>query len=460
LYLNGVLLRSLSNNIVEADGTNAGYITFNSLETSNNANVVPAGVTRVLEVKATFTSSFTLGTNVFTTEIVSGTTSITAKSVTGNKDVLETVVSATTNSRQITLASVGDLSVELKITGTKADSNRYVLAGSQTPAGKYMGELVFTTQNEPIKVTELRLADGGSATSGDVKEVKLVDGAGVVKATKAPAANGDVVFDPLNLVFPADQATSLYIVAVFNGMNVDGDPSSTSTYGHVLQYHINATSGVVAQGDESGIDTGIVLDANGTLVMGEWSEAAVVSKTNTVNGAVLNSITNNMADGVLTGGSQKVLGKYKFVFDNGSNRKADNTDLKAIIDNMVITVNKSSAVLVATTSAKVYIDGTTTKVTADANTCNAAGTSCSFTWNADTLQGLADGGAVDGEVTLVIVGDVTTTTAEYLSTSLADLDGSGSNDDFQYIGDGLAATAGLSNMYLPVTEVIGGTLSN
>jgi NifU-like protein involved in Fe-S cluster formation len=40
------------------------------------------------------------------------------------------------------------------------------------------------------------------------------------------------------------------------------------------------------------------------------------------------------------------------------------------------------------------------------------------------------------------------------------LNESGDNDDIKFIGNGVAGSTALSNMWLPVTEVIGATLSN
>jgi len=457
LYLNGVLIKSLSNNIVESAIGTPGSITFNSLITTGNANVVPAGKTVNLIAKATFASTLT-STAAFSLELHSSTTSIVARSVTGNEAVAENVTNVGTGSRTVTVAEKGTLKVELLTTNAKADKNTYILAGLASASDRYLAELKFTAANEPIIVQELRLENTGSSTNADVASVSLVDVNGVVKATEIPEVDGDVVFDPLNIEMPADQATSLFISITTRGINVDGDPSSTATHADTMIYNINATNGVVAQGKDSGETITLAVDTNGTVATGEWSAASVKSKTDTITGAVLNSISNTMTDGTLTGGAGKIIGKYTFVFNNGSNRTSDNTELKAIMDKLVITVNKSSAVVL--TSVKAYIDGTTTKVTADTlATLGGGNTTGTATWDAGTLQALASSGKVDGSVTLIITADVTTTSSEYIQTSIADLNGTG-GDDFNYIGDGQAAGTPFTNMYLGVDEVIGATLSN
>jgi hypothetical protein len=458
LYLDGKLLKSVSNGIVEFSGATEGTINFNSLSAVNNANVIEAGATENLVVKATFASTLA-STQAFTLQNAdaTGLADVIARSLTGNK-VVTVAGSITGGSRQITLAAAGDLKVELLTTDTKADENSFLLAGSENSSSRYMGEVKFTTKNEPVKVTRLVLTDiGATASSTDIKEVKLVkyvSGVPTVVATKLAEANGDVVFDPFNVVFAADQATSLFIVAVAKGMNVDGDSSSTAVYGDVLQYKI---TDVVANGDNSGE---IITMADGSAGWGEW-DSSQSSNVDVITGSTLNSITNPMSDGTLTGGTGKIIGKYTFTFDNGSNRDASNNEMKAIMDKLVITWSKSTNVAIAAGSVKTYIEGTATKVAADSWTGTSTGTTAgTATWNAATLQGLSGLGAVDGAVTLVVVADVTPSTdlGEFLQTSIADLNGAG-GDDFNFIGDGTVGHAALTNMYLPVTEVLGATLS-
>ncbi|MDD4151868.1 MAG: hypothetical protein PHR68_04600, partial [Candidatus Gracilibacteria bacterium] len=438
LYLDGKLLKSISNSIAEgtADPTK-GSITFNSLITTDDANVIPAGATATLEVKASFASTLS-GTGFDLTS----DTEIIARTVSDNTVITETLANVAVGSRAITVANKGTLKVELLTSSIKADNDALLLAGSVSPTDKYLGELKFTTANEAIKVTELRLLSDGSDLSSDVAEVYLVDSTGAIKATKIPDADGNVVFTNLTLTFPADQATSYFIAIKAKGMNVDGDATSMATQGRTVQYHINpAANGILAQGVESGLDVALAVSADATIDAGEWSEATTLTKTAVISGAVLNSVTNALSDGTLQGGTAKIIGKYTLVFENGANRTATNEELKAILSGLTVTVSKSADVALA--AAKIYReDAPATIVAADATTV----------WNAGTLTGLADGGKVDGSVTLVITADVTTTAAdgEYLQTSLAAV-----NTDLDYTVNGVA----VANNYLSVTSVEGGTLS-
>jgi hypothetical protein len=457
LYLNGKLIKSVSNQIVESTNAAKGYITFNSLITTDSANVIKAGTTVTLEAKATFASSLT---NVASFSLTCAATgSVVARDASDNTTFTITLENATTGSRTVTASTQGTMKVELLTTNSKADNDSLVLAGTSSPSDKYLGELKFTTANEAVNLTELRLIDGGSATSSDIAEVDLVDASGVVKASKIPSANGDVTFTNMNLTLPADQATSLFISVKFRGMNVDGDASSMATQGDAVVYHISgAANGIVAKGADSQLPITLVTNPGGNVDAGEWSAVGVTSKTATVTGAILNSVTNALSDGTLMGGSSKIIGKYTLVFDNGSNRTATNDELKAILDNLTITVSKSSAVVL--TAVKVQIDGTSTKVAADTlNTLGNASSTGSAVWNAGTLSnattGLTDGGKVDGSVTIVVTADVATTAAvgEYVQTSIAD------TDAVKYIGDGVAGDAVLAHNLLSTTEVDGGTLS-
>jgi len=465
LYLNDHLIKTVSNDIVESAGAVAdNTISFGSLNATYST--IAAGATVDLVVKATFASTLTLdnqqgGNNTFALEL-SLFGDATVRSATTNTLVLVNAGGATAGgSRNVTLQGVGTLQVDLLATDIKADEDTYVLAGAQTAADRYVGELKFTTANEAIKVTRLVLTatSTSNVTNADLSAVKLykyVAGVPTLVASAIPEANGDVIFDPFDVVFPADQATSLFIAVVAKGMNVDADPTSTATYNTNIVYNIDD---VDANGDNSG--TALVMTADPTPAANQYADGTVVTKTATIVGSILNSITNPMADGALTGGIGKILGKYTFVFDNGSNRNLANGELKAQFSTTTITFAKSTNVVI--TNVQAYIEGTPTKVAAtDQNAAGigATGTTAGLaSWDDNALLALSGAGAVDGTVTLVIVGTVTTSAddGEYIQTSIADINGAGT-DDIMYVGDGELGGTILQVMYLPVTEVIGATL--
>lgn len=485
VYLDGKLLKNTNGStITEATGAADGTVTFSSLNTADDANIVEAGQSETLVVKASFASSFTDATpTLFELEAGSGVDTCVARGVSNNKAVLESVKNATTASRTLTPRTVGSLAVELKTTGEKADEDTYTLMGGSTEADRYLGEVVFHTKFEDIKVIDFYLEQSGSATDSDIAEVQLVDGAGTVVVSALPDASGDVLFEDWNEVFTADQATSLYIKVVAKGDNVDGDPTSTASDNATVIYNISdsdldgdAVADVLtAEGVDTSTSITMLEDGNGgaagtndvtgaqvygtgTLEFGEWTIDSTVSKTTTLVGAKLTGVVNNLANGVLTGGSNKTIGEYKFTFDNGGNRKADNTEMKALLEQLTLTISKSNAVGVS--NVEVYIKGTPTKLggTEAAACAAAAGTSCAVTWsnaNADDLDGLAGGGEVDGEVILVIEADLTTTSSEYVQTAIANL-----GTDFGYYSSGSASGTLRTNMLLPYIDVSGATLSN
>jgi hypothetical protein len=452
LYLNGHLLKSVSNGITEGTATPTdGTITFNSLDTAYST--IAAGATVNLMVKATFASTITAAGS-FDLEMESAA-DVTTRSVTGNNLVTEDgTISGVSGT--VTTAAVGTLKVELLTADSKADEDSHLLAGSELTAGRYLAELKFTTTNEPVKVTRLRLENSGSAASDDIAAVKLVKADGTVVATQTVEADGDVLFDPFDYTFAADQATSLFVTVVARGMNVLNDASSTADYNQTIIYNIDdAATGVVAEGANSGTAITMVTNPGSTVIAGEWSEVGVVSKTATITGTVLTTITNAMTDAILTGGTAKTLGKYTFVFDNGSNRNTSNEELMAYLDAISFTVSKSASTTI--TNAYAQVEGTATKVAGDITTLGDGNTSGSIAWLTNELQGLSNSGKLDGSVTIVITGDVATsaTVGEYIQTSLADVAGAG---DVDYNGDGTTGTP-LEATYLNVSEVVGATLS-
>ncbi|MCF7860428.1 hypothetical protein K9M09_02300 [Patescibacteria group bacterium] len=455
LYLNGNLLKSVSNGIVETTGGADGYITFNSLNTAYN--VIPAGQTVSLMVKATFASTITAAGS-FDLEMESAD-DVVSRAVSSNDAVTENADGTTISgvSGTVTTATVGTIKVELLTNNGIADEDAQLLAGASLPADRYLAELKFTTTNEPIKVTKLSLDEGGTSGSDDIATVSLVTASGTVVASAIPATSGNVVFDPFDYVFPADQATSLFVQVNSKGMNVLGDASATADYGQTVVYNIPAAaSSITATGENSGTAITLAVSADGTIGAGEWSQAATTSKTATITGSLLTTIANAMDDGLLTGGTAKTLGKYTFVFDNGSNRNTSNEELMAYLDAISFTVSKSASTTI--TNAYAQIEGTATKVAGDITTLGDGNTSGSIAWLTGELQGLSGSGKLDGTVTLVITGDVTTssTVGEYVQTSLADVAGAG---DVDYIGDGLTTGTPLTATYMNVSEVIGATLS-
>ncbi|MDD2637241.1 MAG: hypothetical protein PHW82_17270, partial [Bacteroidales bacterium] len=317
LWLNGHLLRTVSNQINESTKT----ITFNSLNTSYNT--VLAGQEYVLMVKATFASN--LVASDFTLSIDSNN-DMTARSAGGSDTVVPSTTS--TDSRIVTAVEKGTLNVALVTTDTKANKDSFLLAGSRSDVGRYLGEIKFTTANEAVKVNTLTLTQAGNAESQDLKEVKLVKADDTVVATQTVSSNGDVVFDPFDITFAADETTSLFIVPVAKGMNVSGDQTATARYGKTVQYTISSAT-ITATGASSGEDITETTTGTGS------------SKTATIVGSKLNSIVNaGETTGTLSGGT-KVIGKYTFYFDNGENRNTANEALKAILATSTINISKS-----------------------------------------------------------------------------------------------------------------------
>jgi hypothetical protein len=438
LWLNGKLLKSVSNNIANGSPTTNGTITFNQLNTAhyqdknNNLsnNTIPAGQEYELVVKASFASSLTAGEFKLSIDNNSDITARTADS--NNNSVTPSVTN--TDSRLVTVADKGTLNVVLLTTDSKASRDSYVLAGSESETGRYLGEIKFTTTKEAVKVKKLQLtrAAAANASNTDVALIKLVTADGTVVASKGVEADGSVMFDPFNIVFDADKTTSLFIALEAKGINVAGDPTSTATSGKTAAYKLGT---IEAMGNVSGED--ITADTG-----------TGVSKVATIVGSKLKSITNAMTDGTLTGGAGKILGKYKFVFDNGNNQTTTNEDMKAILTSIKVTFSSTATV----TDPYLYIEGH------DANKATLTGVftgDASVTF-ADNLANLVNAAHVDGEFILVVGGAVTTAGEnQYIQTSFADLGG-----DVQYDANGDDINGILTTMLLPVTSVTGATLSN
>lgn len=430
LYLDGKLIKSVANNIVEPTSA-VGTITFNSL----SANSIDASKEVSLVVKATFSSSFS-GDTAFNL-YVAAEADITAKSATGNKAV-DITGGITGTARDVTLATVGTLKVELLTTDTNASADQYILAGATT-ASKYVGELKFTTKNEPVKVKTLTLTSLGTDGSSDIDTVRLVKADGTVVASQTVETGGDVVFDPFDITFEADKSTSLFISPLARGIN-DGTASATATQANTIKYDLSAAA-ITASGVNSGSTISMAGAASPTD--NQWDNDAV-TKIFTITGVKLNSVVNAMSNGTLSGGKQEI-GKYTLTFEHGNNRDTNNDAYKAILQNFTVTVNTTG--LDSYNNLTLRVDGTTTEVE-DSVTAGV--------WTSTELANLLNAGKVDDSVTLIITASnvqITAAANNYsIQTVISDLDGSGSDDDINFNS--------LTNMYLPYTSVTGASLHN
>ncbi len=447
---------------IASDGLAAGSITFNSLNTTNR--VLTAGVDVYLEARAVFASTVTAGT--FALEVDNATTSVVAKD-SDNTAVAESVTSITQDSRLVTLATKGTLKVEMKVTDQLSDEDTYTLAGATTGHGRYLGELVFTTTNEAIEITDLALQEYKTATGNDLAYVHLFDEDGNLVATKTTAAAGHVHFEKDDFVgdaeiLSADQATSYFIGVTTKSINAEGDDFGTASYDRGIEFSLATSTAlaafsdlstdeaVKAKGVDSGEDITIIEDTNGTLAAGEYSLGSVKSKTASTTGSILTTIVNSMSDGTLSGGNGKVVGKYTFTFDNGNNRvTSTNEALKAQLESIIVNVATSSGVLA--TNFYVYIEGDS------ANKTNADQPDANSEVTATLTEIGTDQSLVDGEVTLVVIADLSVTGSDqYIQTELDTL-----ATDFTYNGNHNSWGTNWVNARLDgISDVQGGTLSN
>ncbi len=459
LYVDGKLVKTAAGTIVEGDGTTAGYINFTSLDTTNR--VIPAGKIVTVEVKADFASTFSPA-GYITLAVTDSASSIVAQDIDSNA-VVESIKNEDTLSRNVILASAGTLKVELTKTDLKSNANTLLLAGSKITSGdKYLGKLTFTTANEPIKIKTLVLGQQGTAKADDIASVELYDKNEVLVASKAVSTLGDVNFSDLNLILSADNAHEYFIGVTAKGINVENDPTATADDSETIIFtlasstqltQLGITGGnnaVTAVGVDLGDDIDCVEDTDGTVSVGGYASWGVATSTTaTIHGAILTSITNPMSNTTLSNGQNQIIGKYKLVFQNGSNRNSDNTELKARLVSFGLTVATSSGMSLSNFQA--YIEGDAANKTDVVEDLTGVATPLFVDLDGTTED-------VDGEVTIVIEADIEGTdgTADYVQTSLADL----SSSAVVYNGNNGTSGSNVTNTLLNISEVLGAKLSN
>jgi hypothetical protein len=436
LMIDGEEVQTISNDI-EDEGAADAYVEFGDLDDYT----VPAGEAQEVLVYASFSSSFT-STGSFALE-VDADADIDAKDE-DNDDVTNKDINTNIPSRVVTLAESGSLKVELKTDDTEANDDTYLLAGSETQSGRYLGELVFTTDNEPVELETLTLnldANSNAADGSDIKYIRLYDEDGEVVAEVLPESDGDAEFEwgSDEMVLEQSNATSLFLGVVAKSINAEGDPQGTAEDGKNIRYQI---TDVEAKGDASG-DT-IDMTGAATPGMGNWDNDAY-SNTTTIAGSVLTAITSvDLDDDYLSGGITEVA-KYKFVFDNGDNR-ATTTDeaMKAQMQEIVLTVSKTAGI--TADDWRAYFEG---------DSGNTSATSSDGTIDLATIPG--DLEYVDGEVVLVIEANLSDVTEnDYFQTEINDL----ASGDFTYDSNGVDAGGTVTNPRLDITRVTGDKLTN
>ena len=274
--------------------------------------------------------------------------------------------------------------------------------------------------------------------------------------------SNEVYFDTLNIVMPADQATSYWVGVTTKTMNAEGDPEATADYGANIRFIFadaadmtqlgkSGDEAITAIGNDSGEDIDLTRDlGDATISVGEYSNATTTSATTTITGSILNSIVNDMSDGVLTAGAGKTIAKYKMVFDNGNNRTLSNEELKAQLVSLDLTISTSSQTTI--TDVQAYLESNSSDKTVAATPNSSGVVHIDFDGGFD-----GDNDLVDGTVTIVITATVggTDGTGDYVQTEINDLLGSG---DFTWSGN--HGSNDTTETRLEITEVLGATLSN
>ncbi|MBP9732051.1 MAG: hypothetical protein KBD29_01175 [Candidatus Magasanikbacteria bacterium] len=440
LYVGGTLVKSSSNSITEGADGGTGTVTFSALDIS-----IPAGQTVTVSLQADFASSLS-GTGEFALN-VSAVGDVVARTATGVVETLEagqkTFVgsSATTESREVTLATVGTLAVDMVTSDSKSNRDLYVLAGGSTPADRYIGELEFSATNEDILVEELTFWADGNATIADIASLSLVKGDGTVVKTQVFEGT-TTTFENLNYTVEEGALDSLYVKVNAQGTNVANNPASTATPGVTTSLKI---IGVEAKGVDTQTDLSMAAGLDGSPVgeTNKWDETDA-SKTATVMAVVVTNVISSMANTSLQGGVNKAIGEYLVTIDRGSNRNTNNAAYPLTLGQLVLSFSTSTALSVS--NVQVYVKGDSSdKTTAVAVSSGTA------TVNLTTLTGSNEEITADS-VTLVVEGDValTGTGTEYLQTSIANL-------GTAFTWDGGATNGG--NSLLTITEVTGAYLS-
>jgi hypothetical protein len=443
--------------VVATESKSASSISANAI-TFNGLNVVlPAGKQYTVELVANFATNFGVDDagDIFGLHIAaladvvlrtngSGTTYTL---VGGDKEFLAN--SQNTPSRNVTLADEGAIRVDMQVDDANWNRDVYVLAGGTTPAGRYLGELVFQTQDEAFEVRELVFSASGSADISDIYMIQLVDAAGNV-VLEEQFEGETTTFEDINFMVEQDTLKSLFVTVKANSINGQNDPRGTALEGATIALTLD---GAVVYGMQSREEVDLIdSDGASTPEFGEYDNEDSTN-TGTIVGTRLNSVVNGSSNGTFTPGNSRIIGSYTFTFERGMNRYASTSvngitttidgAYEANLQELVLAISTSSDVLI--TDVQAYVAGNSSDKT-DVTSTVLVGDQYVATIDLTTMD---DFSVDSGTVTIVIVagidvaaGDGTVT----ISTDILDLDG-----DFTFNG--------YSDALLKYIEVNGATFT-
>lgn len=443
LIINDSVVKTLSGSISEAAGNNT--LTFNGLNYT-----VPAGSTYTMYLQVSFASTKT-GTTAFNIEV----DTITAKD--SDSDTVS-VTEDTTSGPTVTVYGTGVLDITGSNTETDAKRDLHVTGGKTSG---FIGAFKFDARFEDVKVKDFALFVEDDANIGDsIESVELVsyDQSTVIGTTSQFASgnyDGDadtadllVTFEDLDYVVGEAGVETVYVR--FTAKEMGNGAEQTATSGEAVAFQIYGTSLDVV-GNESGntITMSGAGSPNNSNTTSEY-ENDYTSKTGTIYGVTVTSVTNDLSNGFLTNG-QSVIGKYKITVDSGNNTTSTGTATSFNFEDVVITFSYSG---IDTDGSSAGADDFYYYLASDPSTIV---TVTDFTDGATSddvdLSSLSD---FTGTDTLVIEAAQISgagAAGDYMQTRLASID----DGDFEW-GDGISTT--ILGTELSYTNVAGGTLSN
>jgi hypothetical protein len=435
LYINNVLVKSSSNQIVENGTTFTNTLTFDGFNF-----IVPAGKTYTLSVKVSFAS--TLNSSGADGDFTMAMSSITAKDA-ANKTI--TVTPDTTVGPVVTPHTSGLFDVYGSNTETGANRDLYVVGGTQSGL---IGALKFDAQREDVKVKTLVLkVNGNDTAANDLSNVLLIDSNGTTVLASSndfsvSGGNTLVTFTDWNYVV-AESGMKKVFVAVTTDQ-IGNAAEQTGTAGTDLNLMINS---VTAEGNQSG-NTITVTGANTPSVDSNSNfDNDYVTKDATNVGLNVTGLTSGLSNGVLING-QTVIGKFNIAISTGSNVTSGGEESKLVLDELTFTFNQSGITTVtAGDEINIYL-------ASDPN--NKVG----FAYD--------DG----GELVAALTGLVAISANDTLVVEAANMTGAGDAGDYVQVKLDWGTTAAnfswddsisgppYEGLRLPYSSVVSGTLSN
>lgn len=270
---------------------------------------------------------------------------------TANDGVL--VAGTLRSARTITIVGQGILYVSTDNTDSKTDADIYAVAGTTSPE---LATLKLKAVNEDVKVKTIVVHSSYASIANVVSKLSLVKASDNTVVAEKTNIGQDTTFDNLSLIVPQSD-TKFYLKADLNKIGQDQvgvlDQTALTWHFASIEAEGNASGSTLARNAVAGVVAGeIAYDQNGD---GTFSGAETAATAESKSVGVLASRISSVElvpsyNGTTVATQIAGTGEYnvaiiKVTTDASTNTTSDGSDIKTVLQQVKLEVNKNSTTM-------------------------------------------------------------------------------------------------------------------